>query len=164
MWSKTYFTTSFEYPSILCKTNFCIYLLHICSSSRPSQLSSSIRRQVWSAVKRLDTISPKLLIMFDPHSEIFKVATNIFYPTQESNPIPFSISDDATTNWATPPKSTINHISRCKLNKKLVNLKTSSRFIYATPIKIKFKKSKNLKFSFFKTHKFCFFLDSESAQ
>ena len=53
------------------------------SSSRPSQLSSSLRRQVWSAVKRLDTISPKLLIMFDAHlgwcsSEIFKVATNIF--------------------------------------------------------------------------------------
>ena len=56
--------------------------------SRPSQLSSSLRRQVWSAVKRLDSISPKLLIMFDPHlgwcnSEIFKVATNIFYPTQD---------------------------------------------------------------------------------
>ena len=59
-----------------------------CDSSRPSQLSSSLRRQVWSAVKRLDTISLKLFIMFDPHlgwcnSEIFKVATNIFYPTQD---------------------------------------------------------------------------------
>ena len=57
------------------------------NSRRPSQLSSSLRRQVWSAIKRLDTISPKLLIMFDPHlgwfsSEIFKVATNMFYPTQ----------------------------------------------------------------------------------
>ena len=77
-------------------------------SSRPSQLSSSLRRQVWSAVKRLDTISPKLLIMFDAHlgwcnSEIFKVATNIFLPYPGSNPIPFSNSDDATTNWVTPP-------------------------------------------------------------
>ena len=58
------------------------------SSSRPSQLSSSLRRQVWSAVKRLDTISPKWLIMFDPtlewcNSEIFKVATNSFYPAQD---------------------------------------------------------------------------------
>ena len=68
------------------------------SSSRPSQLSSSLRRQVWSAVKRLDTISPKLLIMFDPHFD-----PRIFvYPTQ-LNPMPFSISDDATTNWATLP-------------------------------------------------------------
>ena len=56
----------------------------------------------------LDTISPKLLIMFDPHlgwcnSEIFKIATNIFLPYPGSNPIPFSISDNAPTNWATPP-------------------------------------------------------------
>ena len=69
----------------------------------PSVLSS-LRRQVWSAVKRLDTIPPKLLIMFETaplrwcSSEIFKV---VF--TSGSNPIPFRISDDATTNWATPP-------------------------------------------------------------
>ena len=73
------------------------------SSSRPSQLSSSLHRQVWSTVKRLYTISPKLLIMFDPHlgwcsSEIFKVATNVFYPHPWSNQQPLSISDDATTN------------------------------------------------------------------
>ena len=63
---------------------------YICSSSsRPSQLSSSLRRQVWSAVNRLETISPKLLVMFDAHlgqkcySKIFKLATNIFCPTQD---------------------------------------------------------------------------------
>ena len=44
-----------------------IGIVYYDSSSRPSHLSSSLRRQVWSAVKRLDTISPKLLIMFDPH-------------------------------------------------------------------------------------------------
>ena len=49
---------------------------------------TSRRPQVWSAVKRLDTISPKLLIIFDAHlgwssSKIFKEATNIFYPTQD---------------------------------------------------------------------------------
>ena len=35
--------------------------------NRPFQLSSSLRWQVWSPVKKLDTISPKLLIIFDPH-------------------------------------------------------------------------------------------------
>ena len=48
-----------------------------------------------------------ILIMFDPYlgwcnSEIFKVATNII-PFPRIDPDTFSISDDATTNWATPP-------------------------------------------------------------
>ena len=66
------------------------------------------------AVKRLDTISPKLLIMFDAHlglcnSEIFKEATNIFLPYQGSNPIPFSISDDAIYKLWVDQKSTFNY-------------------------------------------------------
>ena len=47
---------------------FNYFFYRLSSSSRPSQLSSSLRRQVWSAAKRLDTISLiDLLIMFDAH-------------------------------------------------------------------------------------------------
>ena len=78
--SPEYFANSIYLASVLIAINFL--------KCRPSQLSSSLRRQVWSAVKRLDTISPKLLIVFDAHlgwcsSEIFKVVTNIFNPTQD---------------------------------------------------------------------------------
>ena len=74
---------------------------------RLSQLSSSFRRQVWSSVKRLDAISPKLLIIFDAHlawcsSEIFKVATTIFYPTQDRTRYLLVSVTNATTNLATP--------------------------------------------------------------
>ena len=72
------------------ENKFCSRIRHVCiRSKRPFQLSSSLRRQVWSAVKRLDTISPKLLIIFDTahlglcSSEMFKIATNIFYPAQD---------------------------------------------------------------------------------